>query len=265
LKKQGGGALGGGGEGGPPRAEIARALREPTPASVVVAAAYERLGRAAAAGGVRLRRMDREPVFGALHRTLRRAEELIARPPGRTVDDELARLDTALRDQHGPALARLLACGPRTRLDPAQVAGWMRSGPTGTPSSLPAVTPGLHLPALDVEVPVTPAALHTILANLVGNAVAALAEVTDARVLVRVEAERDAAGRRLVTLLVADSAPGQLSLDDVERRDSQRGLGIVRDLVRRWGGHVVVRPESAPFVKAVGAAFPVAAAGAPPS
>ena len=69
----------------------------------------------------------------------------------------------------------------------------------------------------------------------------------EARVLVRLEEERDAVGRRLVTLLVADSAGASLSLEEIERRDGQRGLGIVRDLVRRWGGHLVVRPERPPL------------------
>jgi hypothetical protein len=82
-------------------------------------------------------------------------------------------------------------------------------------------------------------------------------------VLVRLEEERDAVGRRLVTLLVADSAPATLALEDIERRDGQRGLGIVRDLVRRWGGHLEVRPERPPLVKAIGASFPRAVDPAP--
>ena len=57
---------------------------------------------------------------------------------------------------------------------------------------------------------------------------------------------------------MADSAPATVSLDEIEQRDGDRGLGIVRDLVRRWGGHLVVRREPPPFVKAIGAAFPVA-------
>jgi signal transduction histidine kinase len=49
-----------------------------------------------------------------------------------------------------------------------------------------------------------------------------------------------------------------VTLDEIDRREGQRGLGIVRDLVHRWGGHLVVRPEPAPFVKAIGATFPLA-------
>jgi signal transduction histidine kinase len=64
----------------------------------------------------------------------------------------------------------------------------------------------------------------------------------------------------MVTVLVADSAPHTPTPAEIEARDGQRGLGIVRDLVRRWGGHLVVRPEPAPLVKAIGASFPAAIA-----
>jgi hypothetical protein len=90
------------------------------------------------------------------------------------------------------------------------------------------------------------------------NAATAIRGAQDARLLLRVDLDRDVSGRRMVSLLVADSAKNTLSLDDIEQRDSQRGLGIVRDLVRRWGGYMIVREEPAPFVKSVGAAFPAA-------
>ena len=43
----------------------------------------------------------------------------------------------------------------------------------------------------------------------------------------------------------------------IEARESGRGLAIIRDLVRAWRGHMVVRPEPAPFTKLVGASFPL--------
>ena len=245
------------------RQEIARALREPTPASQVVASIYDRLKRAAAAAGVTLRPLAREPLFGPLARTLARAETIIDRVGNAA---ELAELDRLLRERHGPALAGLLTLVPRTRLDPAQMASWLRAvaeGPEGaglveTPA-VPTITPGLHLPALDLEVPLPREALHTILGNLVRNAMGALGQSagSDPRVMLRVEQQRDVTGRRLVAFLVADSAATPVSLDQIEQRDGQRGLGIVRDLVRRWGGHLVVQDEPAPFVKSIGAAFPV--------
>lgn len=250
------------------REEISRALHEPTLTSKVVADIYHRIERAAAAGGVALRPLAREPIFGPLHRTLARAETLITRVGN---SGEIAAIDRALREQHGPALAALLVLVPQTRLDAAQVADWIRAvaseEPEGVvghdagarPPSRRAVTTGLQLPALDLDVPLTQEALYAIMSNLVRNAVAALDGAADPRVLVRVEQTRDALGRTLVTVVVADSAPATITLDEIDKRDGQRGLGVVRELVRRWGGHLIVRPEAPPFVKAIGAAFPLAA------
>ena len=80
-------------------------MREPVPTSTVVAVAHERLRRAASAAGVALVPLDREPTFGPLYRALARVEALLPRPGH---DAELAALDWALRDEHGPALAALL-------------------------------------------------------------------------------------------------------------------------------------------------------------
>jgi hypothetical protein len=63
-------------------------------------------------------------------------------------------------------------------------------------------------------------------------------------------------------LLVGDSAETDLTLEAIESRESGRGLAIARDLTREWRGHLVVRPESAPLRKAVGACFPDAGGGA---
>ena len=113
-------------------------------------------------------------------------------------------------------------------------------------------------PNLDLTVPVAEPALAAIVTNLLRNAASAVRCADHARLLLRVDLDRDVTGRRMVSLLVADSAKGTLSLDAIEQRDSQRGLGIVRDLVRRWGGYMMVREEPAPFVKSVGAVFPAA-------
>jgi signal transduction histidine kinase len=61
----------------------------------------------------------------------------------------------------------------------------------------------------------------------------------------------------MVTLFVGDSAPATLTLEAIEARESGRGLAIVRDLVRAWRGHLIVRPEPAPLTKLVGASFPL--------
>jgi signal transduction histidine kinase len=268
--------------------EIARALTEPTPLSAAVAEAYGRLRGAVAALGVTLRPLGREPVFGPLGRDLARAEALLTggRSPTTTATAtasvaaeitepqrrELARLDLAIRDHHGAALTALLAGGPRTRLDPGRFGAWLRAveaertlGETGRQDETRWIAPALHFQELDLEVPVVEPVVATIVANLLRNAVEAVRSAAESRIAVRVTAERDVTGRRQVILLVADSSVETITLDQIERRDGRRGLGIVRDLVRGWGGHVLIREEPAPFSKAIGVAFPAAvvASGAP--
>ena len=93
--------------------------------------------------------------------------------------------------------------------------------------------------------------------NLLRNAQAAVAGQEDGRVIVRIDRARDVTGRQEVSLALGDSAPAPLTLEIIEARESGRGLAIVRDLVREWRGHLVVRPEAVPFTKVVGACFPL--------
>ena len=116
--------------------------------------------------------------------------------------------------------------------------------------------PGLSLADLQVDFPVAEPALAAIFANLLRNAQAAVAGQTDPRVVVRLDRDRDVTGRPLVSLSVGDSAAATLTLDAIEGRESGRGLAIVRDAVRHWRGHLVVRPEAPPVAKAIGAVFP---------
>src|SRR5262249_9755542 len=109
----------------------------------------------------------------------------------------------------------------------------------------------------ELEFPVERLALMTLFQNLLRNAQAAVAsEAGKGSVLVRVGEERDATGRRVLVLLVGDSARSELTLEALERRESGRGLAILRDLVHEWRGHLIVRAESAPWKKGVGACFP---------
>ena len=75
--------------------------------------------------GITLRALAREPVFGALHRDLARAETLLAGGGARHA--ELAAIDERLRGPHADALAELLQLGPRTRLDAATLSAWIAS------------------------------------------------------------------------------------------------------------------------------------------
>ena len=240
-----------------PTEAIARALTEPRPTSEVVAAIYDQVAQAARGAGTPLRPLDREPVFGALARDLARAELLATRAPA-DARLELAEIDRRLRGPQADALDALLRLGPRTRLDAAALASWIaaveaearRDGRGWT-------APGMLLADLDLDFPVELGALSAVFANLLRNAAAAVDGRPEARLLVRADRERDVTGRQWVRLVVADSAPDLLTLEAIEARESGRGLAIVRDLVRAWRGHLVVRPEPAPYVKLVGASFPL--------
>ncbi|HEX3901374.1 MAG TPA: tetratricopeptide repeat protein [Polyangia bacterium] len=267
-----------------PAAEIARALMEPRPTSAVVAGIYERLEQAARGAGAPLRPLGREPIFGALCRDLARAEHLAGRsnsgpwegpaPPAmgsrerssRSPDarlpregrDELMAIDKRLRGPHADALDALLQMGPRTRLDAAMLSRWISGVEAETRQAGRSWTaPGLSLADLDLDFPVEVDALGALFGNLLRNAVAAVAGAPEPRVVVRADRERDVTGRLWVTLFVADSAPAPLTLESIEARESGRGLAIVRDLVRAWRGHLVVRPEPSPLAKLVGASFPL--------
>jgi Flp pilus assembly protein TadD len=234
------------------REEVARSLLSPEPASEAVAQRYQALRKAARAQGVPLRRLRREPVFGPLVRDLARAEAILKAPAGGV--EELARIDQRIREVHSQRLAGLLRLSPRTRLDAGAVAGWIRDVEVEMRrGGSPWRDPSILLQGMEVEFPVERSALSTIFVNLLRNAQAAAA---GGEVIVRLGAERDAAGRSLTVLLVGDSAENTVSLESIEQRESGRGLALVRDLTREWQGHIVVRAEEPPWKKAVGACFP---------
>jgi signal transduction histidine kinase len=240
------------------RAELARALLEPRPTSAVVAAAHEDLSRAARGQGLVLRPLEREPALGPLAADLARAERLLG-ASGAALDAEgLLAIDRRLRGAHADGLAALLGEGPRTRLGAQELAEWIAAvEATARGEGTGWIAPALMLRELDVDFPVERDALHAIFANLLRNAQAAAAASDAGHVIVRVERERDVTGQKVVSLLVGDSAESALTLEAIEGRESGRGLAIVRDLVRKWRGRLVIRPEAAPFKKVVGASFPL--------
>lgn len=242
--------------------QVQHMLWEPERASSLIAAAYARLQTAARANGVLLRPLHREPCFGPLVRDLRRAESLLR--AARLTPSALLRLrrvDERLRELHSERLGALLRLGPRTRVDALLITAWIREVEAELRVRMqPWISPVLVLEGLDLEFPVERQALMTLFANLLRNAQAAVTSEPAAEsppsVLVRVGEERDAMGRRLLLLLVGDSATRELTLETVERRESGRGLAILRDLVHEWRGHLIVRAESPPLTKGVGACFP---------
>jgi len=256
LLKHRASALGLASTAGTSREEIARAICEPAPLSKCLADLYAQLVDRAGALGIALRPLPREPVLGALARDFTRTEACV-RGPGSA--DALLELDHDFREIHAPRLAQLLAAGPRTAMHPSQLATWIHAveSELGQESCKEGWTmPAIMVADLALTVPVAEPVVAAIVVNLLRNAATAVRGAPDAHLMLRVDLNRDVSGRRMVSLLVADSAKSPLSLDDIEQRDSQRGLGIVRDLVRRWGGYMMIREEPAPFVKSVGAAFP---------
>ncbi len=238
------------------RAEVRRAMTEPRPTSQVVAELYEQIAQAGRGAGIALKPVEREPAFGPLVADLARAEHLLGRPPA-AGDVELLAIDARLRGEHADRLNSLLEMGPRTRLDAAVLSSWIGGVEAAVRrAGLAWTAPGLSLANLELDFPVAEPALAAIFANLLRNAQAAVAGQADPRVVVRLDRERDVTGRPLVSLSVGDSAAATLTLDAIEGRESGRGLAIVRDAVRQWRGHLVVRREAAPVTKAIGAVFP---------
>ncbi len=174
--------------------------------------------------------------------------------------DAVLAIDSRLRGAHAERLTALLQQGPRTRLGAQELADWIAAvEASARGAGARWIAPALLLGELDVDFPVERDALVAIFSNLLRNAQAAAAggDGEDGHVIVRVERERDVTGRHVASLLVGDSAASTLTLAAIEDRESGRGLAIVRDLVRQWRGHLVVRAEAAPFTKVVGACFPL--------
>jgi tetratricopeptide (TPR) repeat protein len=246
-------------DAGARRGDLARALLEPTPASEVVASAHARLAHAARGQGLALRPLAREPALGPLAADLARAERLLAAPPPAPLDvARLLAIDARLRGAHAARLAALLQLGPRSRLGPSELPAWIAAvEASARGAGARWIAPALLFGELDVEFPVERDALGAIFTNLLRNAEAAAGAREGGAVIVRVERERDVTGQRLASLYVGDSAPSTLTLEAVEAREGGRGLAIVRDLVRQWRGHLVIRAEAAPFTKVVGACFPL--------
>ena len=233
-------------------AAIEQALQKPEPLASCLSDHYQRLSDHARSLGVTLRPLSREPVLGPLWHDFRRGEKMV----GKAFDVEAClALDAGFREDHGPALRELLSHGPRTTVDPKTVGAWIDlvRGELGKDTVPP---PAIHVDDLALTVPVPSGALSTIATNLLRNAAQAVGP--DGKLQVRVESQRDRTGRRLVSVLVTDSAATPLTVEDIEARDGQRGLGIARDTARLWGGRMVVRAETDPFRKSVGVVFAAA-------
>ena len=239
------------------RADVARALLEPAPTSMEVAHIYEQLCKEAQALGLRLRPLRHEPVFGPLVADLRHAEALLQGPDDDAATPCLRAIDARLRGKHADRLQQLSRSGPQTHLHAGMVARWIDSvAGELNEHGLCLAPPGLYLQEAQTAFPLPEATLLSIFGNLLRNAFSAVAQQSNPAIEVRVEQGRDSTGRRIVSLLVRDSSSGLLDSDAIQTRPADRGLGIVREATRTWGGTMVIRCETAPFCKAVGVSFP---------
>jgi tetratricopeptide (TPR) repeat protein len=235
------------------REDVARAMLEPTPVSDEVAGIYQHLVQEARGLGLKLCPLAREPVFGPLAADLARAETLLAEPHANPLP-ALWQIDERLRSEHADRLQALLAAGPRAVVDAALLARFC-DAVAGEPEGTRPMTPQLVVPEA-VTFPLPEAALGAIASNLLRNALDAARRAPQPAVAVRVEHGRDITGRRTVSLFVADSSPETLDGETIEKRPADRGLGIVRETARTWGGEIRLREEALPLRKAIGVTFP---------
>ena len=208
-------------------------------------ASLERLGRR---HGVRLDLRRRDPVLAPMRAAMTRLRGLepdLRRPwrASRRVPDLLRALSQALNRDGYAALGALLRRLGATDMDADCVErAWARV--TAEPALVGRALADLELFAPDHPLPtrVLPGDLDDILANLLRNALVAVADSPPPRRLrVALEEEEDPiTGLESVALRVLDSAPGELSTADIHGCELGRGLGLTADLVARHDGLISV-------------------------
>ncbi|HMA91735.1 MAG TPA: hypothetical protein VKP30_03570, partial [Polyangiaceae bacterium] len=233
--------------------QLRSTLLDPVPTSQVIADAYGRLVSLARAEGITLRRLQREPVFGRLVRELYAMERALAGTGDRAT---ILAADTRLRTTRKQRLDGLLAMGPRCRLDAAKIQGWISAiqaeyAAKGRPWTVPA----LQMSDPCLAFPIDESALFQIFANLLRNAEAAVEGMASPQIQVALVHASDFTGQPLVRLEISDNAPGEVREEAIEAQSPGRGLGIVRDTVRDWNGHLVVRRGNEAHRKSVGVEF----------
>jgi len=243
------------------RRDVARALLEPEPASTMVASIYQHLAQEARGLGLRLCALAREPIFGPLFADLLRAESLLHEDSASAIES-LRSIDERLRGMHADRLQQLLLSGPRTTVDAGLLARWI-DAMTNEPGRGSWTAPQLNLKDAEIGFPLPESTLSSIFSNLLRNAIAAATNEPNALVEVRVERGRDSMGRRVVSLTIADSSSQLLQVADIENRPVDRGLGIVRETTRAWGGEIITHDEPAPFRKSIGVRFAAPAEARP--
>ncbi len=215
----------------------------------------------ARADGVRLNLAHRDPVFPflvrgirALRRTRRSLRSLAASEAPRPVDARRAarQLRNAARWfqlASGSEIERSVdrASALPVRLDALQ-ALLARMAVEADCDAPEFETAGENLP----PVRISSADWETLWRNLFANALSA------GRLALRAEERRDPiTGEAYLRLVLADDLPGALTIEEIRERPSDRGLGVVAEILRRNEGAIdVVRGPSPEFTKGIAVDLP---------
>ena len=193
----------------------------------------------------------RDPWLRRAEKAIRRLERLGAR------DDEAADAEIALCldelvsfDRHLATLVRSLV---RTRIDRCLLEGVLedvRREPSAGSVELDEVV--VRAPDEPLFVEVYRQDLRLVLKNLVRNALLALgAGPAPRRFALEAELELLPSGEELVRIEVRDTAAGSLAPERLERSSVDRGLGLVRVTLSRYGGTLDVEPRREGQAKSV--------------
>lgn len=179
-----------------------------------------------------------------------------ALPPRRraALATRLALAAEALNPRAGLALHRLLDAAGSTEASFAALAALLASVSREKTAALPALE-GAGLfggggAPLRVKLPA--AEWETLFRNLFANALGS------PRLALLAEERRDpVTGQAQGRFVLFDADPRLLTSEMLRGRAAERGLGVVADIVRRWGGAVDVVPGAPGYVKGVSVEFAV--------
>lgn len=195
----------------------------------------------------------------ARFRAARRAIHAIAALDGALATQPAPRVVRGLRAAHDALgaldreLARLVASLVRTRVDERllrrtfdEVRAELHAGEVTLDEArigAPEEPPELEIFEVD---------LRLVLKNLLRNAILAVGRAEPPRrVALEADCVMEATGEETVTLAIRDSSLEPLRPEDLRERPFDRGLGLVRVAVERYGGSLDVEPGGEGFAKAV--------------
>ncbi|HEY1252300.1 MAG TPA: tetratricopeptide repeat protein [Thermoanaerobaculia bacterium] len=232
-------------------------------------------------GGVRLNLRHRDPVFAwllrglALLRKARRSLRRVAEDPERERDAAasarlLRRAAGCFTLSSGPEIARTVERAAVLPVRADALCALLKR----VAEELDVTTPeleaigGLAWDGVLPGVRVTAADWETVWRNLFGNALEEArrrgGDTATVRLGLSAERRRDAVtGEARLRLVLADDLAGGIDAARIRARESERGLGVVAELLRRSDGSLeVVPPPAAGFAKGIAVELPAAEEGA---